>query len=325
MLSQYGERRGREGGKKERTFLAPMSRLINSAMSVGRAMRDVPAREKERESEHHGERRETRERGKRTSVNSRSRVLQLEFLLSKLNLLQLNLPVPLPPNRDIINLTRVVTRVKSTERRFALFRVRAEPEGKDGIVEEALVDHLVEGGDDTGDRDGVVGETENTVCGEGVGSVSTSSNGKGREQESNAPNFPNANANPGSLVDSAKSCFLTVKSPIVSVSCEMIPSRAPEPYWILNSVPLALYDEDLVASYLDCCACNRRRLVTDNELGEEKNDEKKEGRGGARTWRKQAMLEHLVEGTQRLDEPVSRTTLNDWGGVPRVISEKYCE
>lgn len=35
------------------------------------------------------------------------------------------------------------------------------------------------------------------------------------------------------------------------------------------------------------------------------------------------MDEHLVEGTQRFDEPVSRTTLNDWGGVPSVISEKY--
>lgn len=36
---------------------------------------------------------------------------------------------------------------------------------------------------------------------------------------------------------------------------------------------------------------------------------------------------HCEEGTQRLELPVSRTTLNDWGGVPREISEKsrYCQ
>lgn len=34
-----------------------------------------------------------------------------------------------------------------------------------------------------------------------------------------------------------------------------------------------------------------------------------------------------VEGTQRLELPVSRMTLKSWGGVPREISEKstYCQ
>jgi hypothetical protein len=108
--------------------------------------------------------RKTKEKRRRTSVDSRSSVLQLQLLISKLNLLQLNLPVPLPPNRYIVDLTRVMTRVKSTERRLALFRVRTEPESKDGVIEEVLVDHLVEGGNDAGDGDGVVGETEDTVC-----------------------------------------------------------------------------------------------------------------------------------------------------------------
>lgn len=34
------------------------------------------------------------------------------------------------------------------------------------------------------------------------------------------------------------------------------------------------------------------------------------------------MLPHCWEGTQRLELPVSRTTLKLWGGVPMVISEK---
>ena len=34
------------------------------------------------------------------------------------------------------------------------------------------------------------------------------------------------------------------------------------------------------------------------------------------------MLVHSLEGTQRLELPVSSTTLNVWGGVPMVISEK---
>lgn len=76
---------------------------------------------------------------------------------------------------------------------------------------------------------------------------------------------------------------------MVMSSFEMTPSSDPVPYWILNSVPLAWYDDDAVASYL--------------------------------AWRKHEMDEHRVEGTQRLEDPVSRITLNDWGGVPRVISE----
>ena len=37
------------------------------------------------------------------------------------------------------------------------------------------------------------------------------------------------------------------------------------------------------------------------------------------------MLPHSELGTQRLELPVSRTTLNSWGGVPRAIVLKSAE
>lgn len=53
--------------------------------------------------------------------------------------------------------------VESTKGRLALLRIRTEPEGKDLLVEEALVDHVVEGRDDVRDGDGVVAEAEDSV------------------------------------------------------------------------------------------------------------------------------------------------------------------
>lgn len=68
----------------------------------------------------------------------------------------------------------------------------------------------------------------------------------------------------------------------------MKPSSEPVPYWIANSVPFSEYVFEPVESYLLC--------------------------------KKQAMEVQWVEGTQRLDEPVSKTTVNGWGGVPISIS-----
>lgn len=59
-------------------------------------------------------------------------------------------------------------------------------------------------------------------------------------------------------------------SPMVRSSLETKPSMEPDPYWIENSVPLALYDDELEESYLAC--------------------------------RKHAIEVHLVLGTQRLLE-----------------------
>jgi len=66
------------------------------------------------------------------------------------------------------------------------------------------------------------------------------------------------------------------------------PERLPLPYRISNELPFSLYEDEAVESYL--------------------------------AWRKQAMEEHFEDGTQRFELPVSSTTLNACGGVPRLIS-----
>lgn len=67
-------------------------------------------------------------------------------------------------------------------------------------------------------------------------------------------------------------------SPKTMSSFETKPSIEPEPYWMENSVPLALYEDEADESYL--------------------------------VWRKQAMEVHWLLGTHRLLEPVSKMTLN---------------
>lgn len=59
---------------------------------------------------------------------------------------------------------------------------------------------------------------------------------------------------------------------------------------MLNSLPFFWYVEDADESYLECS--------------------------------QQAMELHSDDGTQRLELPVSRTTLKFWGGLPSEISVK---
>jgi len=97
-------------------------------------------------------------------------------------------------------------------------------------------------------------------------------------------NRPKAKARPGSSVASANNCFSIFIPAKSRVSALMNPERLPLPYRISNEVPFSLYVDEADESYLLC--------------------------------RKHAMEVHFVEGTQRLELPVSRTTLNSWGGVP---------
>src|SRR5579862_3269491 len=88
-------------------------------------------------------------------------------------------------------------------------------------------------------------------------------------------NRPNAKARPGSSVASANNWFL-IFMPAKSRLSELIkPERLPLPYRISKEVPFSLYVDEADESYL--------------------------------LWRKQAMEVHFVDGTQRLELPVSRT------------------
>jgi hypothetical protein len=96
-------------------------------------------------------------------------------------------------------------------------------------------------------RDGVISETKNAVEPDRTyGSARTLT------RSIHSTYLPKANARPGSLVASAKSWFLMVMSPMVIVSLETKPSIEPEPYWIENSEPLALYVDEAEESYFVC-------------------------------------------------------------------------
>jgi hypothetical protein len=101
-------------------------------------------------------------------------------------------------------------------------------------------------------------------------------------------NLPKANANPGSSVASANNWSSTFIPANLRVSELTKPLRLPLPYRISNVEPFFSYVEDTEESYFAC--------------------------------RKQAILVHPFEGTHKLELPVSRTTLNSCGGVPRLIS-----
>lgn len=132
-------------------------------MSEGRAMRDVPVHRLLVSASHHAPVSFASHR--LTSVDGSTSALELENLVSELDLFELNLPVTLAPERNVINLALEVLLVNSTERGLGVVRfgVGAEVESKLRLVEETLVDEVVEGRDDVGDRDGVVGQSEDTI------------------------------------------------------------------------------------------------------------------------------------------------------------------
>lgn len=132
---------------------------------------------------------------------------------------------------SLLFLFRQKIRTYSTKDRLpSVLLRRTNSEGKDGLVERAILDHVVERRDDLVDRDGIVGQSKD--------SIKLACQVKRKKKINSTPpvnvnkesrNGPKAKASPGSLVDSAKSCFLTVMSPMLSTSFEMKPSRDPDP------------------------------------------------------------------------------------------------
>lgn len=99
-----------------------------------------------------------------TSVNGSTGVLELEFIVTELNLLQFHLPVRLPPDRDVLDLATVRGLIDPSEDGFTAILFRAtETEGEHGRVDELLVHHVVEGRGDVVHSNGVIAQAEDTI------------------------------------------------------------------------------------------------------------------------------------------------------------------
>ena len=99
-----------------------------------------------------------------TGVNSGASVLKFELVVTKLDLLQLNLPVGLAADGDVVKLAVEGVLVNTTEDSFATILLRrSETEREHGLVEETLVHHLIERRHDAVHGDTVVRKTKDTV------------------------------------------------------------------------------------------------------------------------------------------------------------------
>ena len=82
-----------------------------------------------------------------SGIDRSAGTLELELFVTKANLLEFDLPVPLSADGNVGDFALVRTVVGSAENAFSSIVVgRAEAEGEDGLVEKLLVDHVVEGG-----------------------------------------------------------------------------------------------------------------------------------------------------------------------------------
>lgn len=98
-----------------------------------------------------------------TGVKNGTGVLLLSNLVAESNGVEVDLPVSLAAERNVLNIALVAGLVNTTKDNLALALLVSQVEGKDGVIQELLVDHLVEGGDDVVDRDGVIGQTQDTI------------------------------------------------------------------------------------------------------------------------------------------------------------------
>lgn len=99
----------------------------------------------------------------RAGVKDDTSVLELGNLVAKGNGIKVHLPVGLAAEGDVLDLALVTVLVDATEDSLALALGVGEVESENGLVQETLVDHLVEGRDDAVDGDGVVGQTKDAI------------------------------------------------------------------------------------------------------------------------------------------------------------------
>ena len=99
-----------------------------------------------------------------TRVDSSPSTLQLQSLFTKRDSLELYLPVPLPPQRNVLELALVRILVDPSKDGLTaiLFRV-THPEGEDRLVQQSLIDHVVERRRNLVDRDGIIGQSQNPI------------------------------------------------------------------------------------------------------------------------------------------------------------------
>lgn len=97
------------------------------------------------------------------SVKNDTSVLEVGGLIAEADGVKVDLPVSLAAQRDLGDLASVVVLVDTAKDDLGVILAAAEVKGKDGLVNELLVDHGVEGRNDTLDSDAVKAETENAV------------------------------------------------------------------------------------------------------------------------------------------------------------------
>ncbi len=99
----------------------------------------------------------------RAGIQDDTSVLELSNLVAESNGVKVDLPVSLAAERNVLNLARVVILVNTAKNGLAALILLTKVKGKDSLVNELLVDHLVEGRDHLVDGDGVIAKTQNTV------------------------------------------------------------------------------------------------------------------------------------------------------------------
>lgn len=98
-----------------------------------------------------------------TSVEDGTSVLKFGDLIAKSNGVEVNLPIGLAAERNVLNLARVVGLINATKGSHRTFIAASKVEGENRLIQKLLVHHLVKGRNNTIDGNGIVAKAKNTV------------------------------------------------------------------------------------------------------------------------------------------------------------------